>query len=158
LPAHPFKTLPAGTIRLVPQASLVLLVVAIGMTMMGLTSSLREIVKEQPVFKRELAVGLSTSAYVLSKMTILGLFMIYQAVVYMTISTANQGGPGDAVVLGWPLGDLIVAAPLVGMPSLALGPLCSPLVNSVAAAIGLMPSVRTFALSLPEGGVLQPKA
>ena len=87
-----------------PQASLILLVLAIGMTMMGLTASLREIVKELPVFKRERAVGLSTSAYVLSKMSVLGLIVVYQAVAYMLISTANQDGPRDAVVLGWPLG------------------------------------------------------
>src|SRR2546423_4282670 len=98
LPADQFKDLPATQIRLVPQASLVLLVLAIGMTMMGLTASLREIVKELPVFKRERSVGLSTSAYVLSKLSVLGLIVVYQATVYMAISTANEGeGPGAVI-------------------------------------------------------------
>ncbi len=153
LPTDQFKVLPATQIRLVPQASLVLLVLAIGMTMMGLTGSLREVVKELPVFKRERAVGLSTSAYVLSKVTVLGVIVIYQATAYMAISTASQGGPKGAVVLGWPLGELIVAGAAMGIAAVALGLLCSSLVNSVAAAIALLPVLLIFQLLIMQGGV-----
>ena len=153
LPTNQFATLPPTQFRLVPQASLILLVLAIGMTMMGLTASLREIVKELPVFKRERAVGLSTSAYVLSKMSVLGLIVVYQAFAYMLISTANQGGPRDAVVLGWPQGELIVAGIGIGMAAVALGLLCSSLVNSVAAAIALLPILLICQLLIMQGGV-----
>jgi hypothetical protein len=153
LPADQFKDLPSSQIRLVPQASLVLLVLAIGMTMMGLTSSLREIVKEQPVFKRERAVGLSISAYVLSKLTILGLIVVYQAFAYMAISTANQGGPSDAVVLGWPLGEMAVAAIGIGLAAVAMGLAFSSIVNTVAAAIALLPILLIFQLLIMQGGV-----
>jgi len=157
MPAGQFAVLPAGQFRLVPQASLVLLVLAIGMTMMGFTASLREVVKELPVFKRERAVGLSTSAYVLSKMTVLGLIIVYEAVVYMAISTANQNGPNSAVVLGWPLGELIVAAIGIGVAAVALGLLISSLVNSVAAAIALLPVLLIVQLLIMQGGVLDNK-
>ena len=153
LPSDQFKVLPATQFRLVPQASLVLLVLAIGMTMMGLTASLREIVKELPVFKRERAVGLSTSAYMLSKVSVLGLIVVYQAVAYMVISTANQGGPNDAVVLGWPLGEMIVAGIGIGLAAVALGLACSSLVNSVAAAIALLPILLIMQLLIMQGGV-----
>ncbi len=135
-----------------PQASLILLVLAIGMTMMGLSSALREIVKEVPVFKRERAVGLTTSAYVLSKMTVLGLVVVYQAVVYIAISTASQGGPDDAVVLGWPLGELMVAAVGAGLAAVALGLLVSSLVNSTNAAVALLPLLIVFQLLIMQGG------
>ncbi|HST26081.1 MAG TPA: FHA domain-containing protein [Gaiellaceae bacterium] len=157
MPTDQFKVLPAGQFRLVPQASLVLLVLAIGMTMMGFTASLREVVKELPVFKRERAVGLSTSAYVLSKMTILGLIIAYEAVVYMTISTANQGGPKSAVLIGWPLGELILAAIGVGIAAVAIGLLVSSLVNSVAAAIAVLPVLLIVQLLIMQGGVLDNK-
>ena len=153
LPADQFKTLPPSQIRLVPQSSLILLVLAIGMTMMGLTSALREIVKEQPVFKRERSVGLSISAYMLSKISILGLIVIYQAAVYMTVSTLNQSGPKNAVVLGWPLGELIVIGALTGIAAVALGLACSSFVNSVAAAIALLPVLLIFQLLIMQGGV-----
>ena len=153
LPSDQFKMLPATQFRLVPQASLILLVLAIGMTMLGLTASLREIVKELPVFKRERAVGLATSAYVLSKMSVLGVIVIYQAIVYMAISTANQHGPPDSVVLGWPLGELIVAAALVGIAAVAIGLACSSLVNSVATAIALLPVLLISQLLIMQGGV-----
>ena len=153
LPANQFAVLPPTQVRLVPQTSLVLLVLAIGMTLMGLTASLREVVKELPVFRRERAVGLSTSAYVLSKLSVLGVIVVYQAIVYIAISTANQHGPGSAVVLGWPLGELIVVAALVGIAALALGLLVSSLVNSVAAAIALLPVLLIFQLLIMQGGV-----
>ena len=153
LPADQFATLPATQLRLVPQASLVLLVLAIGMTLMGLSSSLREVVKELPVFKRERAVGLTTSAYILSKMTVLGLIVIYQAVAYITISTASQHGPESAVVLGWPLGELIVAAVGAGLAAVALGLLCSSLVNSTNAAVALLPILLVMQLLIMQGGV-----
>jgi len=153
LPADQFKDLPATQIRLVPQGSLVLLVLAIGMTMMGLTASLREVVKELPVFKRERAVGLSISAYVLSKLSVLGLIVVYQAIVYMLVSTANQGGPKSAVIFGNPHVELIVAAALMGLAAVALGLACSSLVSSVAAAIALLPVLLIFQLLIMQGGV-----
>ena len=152
LPADQFKALPPTQFRLVPQASLILLVLAIGMTMMGLTASLREVVKELPVYKRERAVGLSTSAYMLSKVSVLGLIVFYQAFAYMAVSTANQHGPNDAVWLGWPLGELIIAGAMVGLAAVSLGLLCSSVVNSVAAAIALLPLLLIFQLLIMQGG------
>ena len=109
------------------------------------------------MFKRERAVGLSISAYVLSKMTVLGLIVIYQAVVYMAISTANQHGPANAVVLGWPLGELIVAAFLTGLAAVALGLMCSALVSSVNAAIALLPILILLQLMTMQGGIFSGK-
>jgi ABC-type multidrug transport system ATPase subunit/pSer/pThr/pTyr-binding forkhead associated (FHA) protein len=153
LPTDQFKELPPSQLRLVPQTSLILLVLAIGMTMMGLTGSLREVVKELPVFKRERAVGLSISAYVLSKLSVLGLIVVYQAVVYMLVSTANQGGPSSAVIFGNPRVELIVAGALMGLAAVSLGLACSSLVSSVAAAIALLPVLLIFQLLIMQGGV-----
>jgi hypothetical protein len=86
-------------------------------------------------------------------MSVLGVIVLYQAIVYIAISTANQHGPPDAVVLGWPLGELIVAAALVGIAAVALGLACSSLVNSVAAAIALLPVLLIFQLLIMQGGV-----
>ena len=102
-----------------------LLVLAIAMTMIGLSNSLREIVKELPVFRRERAVGLSASAYVASKMLVLGALVVVQAAIYASLATLGQGGPRQAVVLGWPLGELIVACAATGVAAVALGLLVS---------------------------------
>jgi hypothetical protein len=56
-------------------------------------------------------------------------------------------------VLGWPLGELMVAGALMGIAALALGLLCSSLVNSVAAAIALLPVLLIFQLLIMQGGV-----
>jgi ABC transport system ATP-binding/permease protein len=157
LPSGQFKPLPATQLRVVPQASLVLLVLAVGMTLLGLSASLREIVKEQPVVRRERSVGLSVSAYVLSKALVLGLIVSFQAVVYTAISVSLQGGPSDAVVLGWPLGELMVAGALTGLAAVALGLMCSALVDSVNAAIALLPIILIMQLLLMQGGVFDTK-
>ncbi len=150
LPADQFAGSP---LRVVSEASLVLLVIAIAMTMIGLSNSLREIVKELPVFRRERAVGLSASAYVASKMLVLGAVTACQAAVYVALATLDQGGPSDGVVLGWPLGELIVAGAATGIAAVALGLAVSSMVNSTNAAIALLPALLIGQLLIMPQGV-----
>ena len=152
LPGDQFATTP---VRLVSQASLVLLVLAIAMTMIGLSNSLREVVKELPVFRRERAVGLSTSAYVASKMLVLGALTVFQAAVYTTVATADQGGPNSAVVLGWPLGELIVAGAATGIAAVATGLFVSSIVNSTNTAVALLPVLLIVQLLIMPQGVFK---
>lgn len=152
LPGDQLATTP---LRVVSQASLVLLLIALAMTLIGLSNSLREVVKELPVLRRERAVGLSTSAYVASKMLVLGALTVCQAAVYVAIATANQGGPRSAVVLGWPLGELIVAAAATGIAAVALGLLVSSIVNSTSAAVALLPALLIGQLLIMPQGVFK---
>ena len=142
-------------LHLVSYASIVLLVLAIAMTMLGLSNSLREIVKELPVFRRERAVGLSISAYVASKMLVLGALTILQAAIYTSLATLGEGGPKQAVVLGWPLGELIVASAATGVAAVALGLLVSALVNSTNAAVALLPALLIGQLLIMPQGVFK---
>ena len=54
-----------------------------------------EIVRELPQFRRERAAGLSLSAYLASKVVVLGAITILQIIVYVLIATAAQHGPND---------------------------------------------------------------
>jgi ABC-type multidrug transport system ATPase subunit/pSer/pThr/pTyr-binding forkhead associated (FHA) protein len=149
----PADQLASSPLRVVSEASIVLLVITIAMTMIGLSNSLREIVKELPVFRRERAVGLSTSAYVASKVLVLSVITACQAAVYIALATAGQGGPTSAVVLGWPLGELIVAGALTGIAAVALGLAVSAMVNSTNAAIALLPALLIGQLLIMPQGV-----
>ena len=152
LPGGQLATRP---LHLVSYASVVLLVLAVAMTMIGLSNSLREIVKELPVFRRERAVGLSTSAYVASKMLVLGALVVVQAAIYASLATLGQGGPRQAVVLGWPLGELIIACAATGVAAVALGLLVSSLVNSTNAAVAMLPALLIGQLLIMPQGVFK---
>ena len=93
LPGGELAPAPASQLRLISQASLVLLVVVLGVTWLGMSNAVREIAKELPIFRRERAAGLSISAYVASKATILGAITILQSAVLVALATADQGGP-----------------------------------------------------------------
>src|SRR4029079_2365045 len=89
----------AGVIGTPSGGGLVLLVVMLGMTWLGASNAIREIVREQPVFLRERAVGLFTSAYVASKVVVLGALTIGQAFILVPIAVARQSPPGGGSLL-----------------------------------------------------------
>jgi ABC-type transport system involved in multi-copper enzyme maturation permease subunit len=153
LPSGELGPLPAGQIRLVSQAPLVLFVLVVGVTQLGASVSAREIVKEQGVFRRERAKGLSISAYVASKAVVLGLVVAFQAVALTVLATAGQNGPTGASALGWPLGELIVVVFLVGLAGATSGLLVSALSDTSDQAMTIVPVVVIVQLLLASGGV-----
>ncbi len=153
LPGDELSKLPETQVRLVSQASLTLFVVMLSMTLLGLSNGIREISKEARILERELAVGLSPSAYVGSKALVLGGITILQAIVLVPIALANQGGPNEAVALGWPLGEVIVAAALAGLAALAVAMLVSGALKSTAAATGALPMILAFQVLFGSAGV-----
>ena len=62
-----------------------LLVLTVGACLAGAANSVRELVKERAIYTRERAAGLSAGAYFLSKVLILGVISIVQAVVMLAI-------------------------------------------------------------------------
>ncbi len=153
LPSGELGPLPAGQIRLVSQAPLVLFVLVVGITQLGASVAAREIVKESGVFRRERAKGLSISAYVASKAMVLGLVVAFQAVSLTVLATAGQNGPTGASALGWPLGELIVVVFLVGLAGATSGLLVSALSDTSDQAMTIVPVVVIIQLLLASGGV-----
>jgi len=66
-------------------AKMLLVMIALAMTQGGTFASAYEIVKEQAIFKRERAVNLKVSAYVLSKILVLALFALIQVALVVII-------------------------------------------------------------------------
>ncbi len=112
---------------------------AITITWLGSASAIREIVKERQILQRERAAGLSPSAYVSSKVVVLGLLIIIQAGIFTTIACVDQDPPAHGAVLGWGLGELIVTTALTGLAAVALGLVLSALVNTPDKALTILP-------------------
>lgn len=153
LPPHELQGPPAGEIRPISRAGLVLLVVTLGITWLGASNAIREVVKELPIFRRERAVGLSVTAYVASKAVVLGAVTILQAAVLVPVALARQGGPDHGSLIGWPLPELVAAAALAGLAGMALALLISSLASSADTAISILPVVLIIEMLLAMGGV-----
>ena len=89
----------------------ILVLLNLGAVFMGTALTIRELVGERTIFRREQAVGLSASSYLSAKIAVLGAAAVVQSAVLVLIVTApriGKGAPASAVVLGSPRLELFV--------------------------------------------------
>ncbi len=140
---------PVGGFSLEAQRLLVVLVV--GAAFIGIASSIREIVNEAPIYKRERAVGLSPGAYLTSKFTVLGLINVVQVTVFVYFSLLGRGAPAQALVLGSPLLEIIVPVAMVAASCTMMGLCISALARTVAQTTPVLVVVVMAQLVLSGG-------
>ncbi|MDX2649238.1 FHA domain-containing protein [Streptomyces sp. PA03-1a] len=118
----------------------VLLILCVGSVLTGAANAVRELVKERVIYQRERAVGLSRSAYLASKVVVLGVITVAQAVVLTMVALTGvrlrpQGGSG---VLLPPLLEITLAVALLAFTSMMLGLLISALVRKEEVTMPLL--------------------
>lgn len=145
---------PASGALAFSQAPMVLFLLAVGITQIATSTAVREIVKEREILRRERAVGVSLSAYLASKIAVLGVLTAIQAAVVVLLATGRQGGPGSGVVLGSGRLELVAVAALVAMGAMALGLLVSAVVSSPDRVALVLPAVVGFHLVALAGTVV----
>ena len=127
-----------------PQAShkagSVLVALILEATYLGASNSIREIVKERPILTRERAIGLSPSAYILSKALLLGALTIAQAAVLVFLGVVRQGGPGNGRRSSGQL-ELFLVVAMSGLAAMALGLVISAFVTNANKALTILPVV-----------------
>lgn len=151
------------------EALVIMLALVLAATWLGILNAVQEIVKELPIYRRERAVGLSISAYLSSKVAVLGVFTILQAVVMVGIGLARQtifeiqpglsGNPLDVVEVPGGEGaflsnaklELMVDVALTGLAAMALGLLVSALSRNPDKALTLVPILIVPQLVLSGG-------
>lgn len=82
---------PMGAAPTQPQYIMVFL--NFGAVFMGVALTIRDLIGERAIFKREQAVGLSTIAYLLAKITVFCAFAVVQAAVATAIVRIGKGAP-----------------------------------------------------------------
>jgi ABC transport system ATP-binding/permease protein len=133
-----------------PSLTISMLFTAILITIMvGSVSTMREIVKEMDIYKRERMIGLQIAPYVFSKVWVAVLLSVYQAVIFVLFKSLAIDLPKTPAFIGGMFLTLALAT-LSGMMMGLLGSAISPN-QSVAPMIVLM-------LLIPQilfgGGVL----
>ncbi|MEU3411049.1 FHA domain-containing protein [Streptomyces sp. NPDC006658] len=139
-PVNPRTHLPApnGT------ATTVLLILAVGACFAGAANSVRELIKERVIYERERATGLSRSAYLMSKVVVLGAVTMLQGLLVGVIGFASREIPGEGLVLGGStLIELCLPIMALGFTSMMVGLVISSLVKT---AEKTMPLLVMFAI------------
>jgi ABC-type multidrug transport system ATPase subunit len=113
------------------QPDQILVMLNVGAVFMGTALTIRDLIGERPIFRREQAVGLSTAAYMGAKIVVFSVFAIVQAAIATTISIVGWGTPiSDAVILGNVNVELFVTVAATCVGAALLGMALSALAES----------------------------
>jgi ABC-type multidrug transport system ATPase subunit/pSer/pThr/pTyr-binding forkhead associated (FHA) protein len=107
-----------------------LTILIVAAALMGTAVTIRELVKERPIFQREYAVGLSPGVYLASKVIVLGTACFVQGVLVTFLALAGLPGPDHAGVLGLGVLEIAFAIGLVAFTMAVVGLAVSALVTS----------------------------
>ncbi|WOX25179.1 FHA domain-containing protein [Streptomyces solicathayae] len=123
-------------------AGTIMLILAVGMCFSGAANSVRELIKERVIYERERATGLSRSAYLMSKVIVLGVITAIQGVIICGIGFATRDLPAEGLVMP-PAVELCVTVIALGFTSMMFGLVISSLVKT---AEKTMPLLVMFAI------------
>ena len=134
------------------EATILVWLLVIGATWIGTSNAIREVVKELPIIRREHGLGLSPTAYALSKIAVLGVITVLEcaflAVAGLLLQTLPPQDPinhlafsSSGVLLGPILLEFTVDLVVVGLAGMALGLLLSALVRNADQANFVLPLV-----------------
>ncbi|MFG2785607.1 FHA domain-containing protein [Streptomyces prunicolor] len=125
-------------------ATTVLLILAVGACFAGAANSVRELIKERVIYERERATGLSRSAYLMSKVFVLGVITALQGLMVGVIGFASREIPKQGLVLGsQTMLELCIPIMGLGFTAMMFGLIISALVKT---AEKTMPLLVMFAI------------
>ena len=131
-----------------------LLILVICACLAGMASSVRELVKERSIFTRERAAGLSSGAYLVSKLLVLGVISVGQSAVLVLIGVSWRPMPDrGAFFTGVPLAELILGIAVLAVASMCLGLFVSALVSTSEKAMPFL-VLFTMVQVVLSGGVV----
>ncbi|MFJ3883078.1 FHA domain-containing protein [Streptomyces sp. NPDC090077] len=123
-------------------AGTIMLILAVGMCFSGAANSVRELIKERVIYERERATGLSRSAYLMSKVIVLGVITALQGVIICAIAFTPRKLPAAGLFMN-PAVELCISVTALGFTAMMFGLVISSLVKT---AEKTMPLLVMFAI------------
>ncbi|MFG2195944.1 FHA domain-containing protein [Streptomyces sp. NPDC048639] len=120
---------PDSGFRYNQESGTILLVLVVGMCFSGAANSVRELIKERVIYERERATGLSRSAYLMSKVIVLGLITAVQGAVICAIGFSVRELPAQGLVMPTAV-EVCVVISALGFTSMMFGLVISALVRT----------------------------
>jgi ABC-type multidrug transport system ATPase subunit len=133
------------------QPSQILVLMIIGGALMGCAASIREIVKERAIYQREHGIGLSRSAYMFSKLAVLGVITSVQGLILGLLGPAFLPPPDESVVIPWPTVEIAVAVIAVTVVTMIIGLAISAMIGNADRGMPLLVLVVMAELVLSGG-------
>ncbi|WP_322750693.1 MULTISPECIES: ATP-binding cassette domain-containing protein [unclassified Frankia] len=133
-------------------APTVLLVLVVCACLMGTANAVHEIVKERAIYRREQTIGLSTTAYLSSKIVILALITGVQSVILTLIALLGRA-PAHGAVIDSPWPEVLLAVAVAALGSAMLGLVISAVVDKAEKAMPLLVLITMTQLVLCGGMV-----
>lgn len=133
---------PTPPVKFNGDAGTIMLILAVGMCFSGAANSVRELIKERVIYERERATGLSRSAYLMSKVIVLGVITALQGVIICGIGFATRDLPEEGLILP-PAVEICLVIIALGFTSMMFGLVISSLVKT---AEKTMPLLVMFAI------------
>ncbi len=113
------------------QPGQILVLLNVGAIFMGTALTIRDLIGERAIFRREQAVGLSTTAYLMAKVCVYSVFAILQSSIVTAITVIGMGGPTQgATVLGNATLELFVSMAATTITAAMVGLALSALAKS----------------------------
>jgi len=125
------------------EASQIILIVACAAVWVGFLNSVQEISKERGIYNRERNAGLSSIAYIFSKIFVLGLFSLIQSFIFVEVLSWVIELPKPSL-LGSVKMELYATIFLTTLVSSVLGLCISSLVKNNDRALGIIPVVLIY--------------
>lgn len=104
----------------------------------GMLNSIQEICKERTIIKREYMTGLSLSAYLFSKITVLGLLCLIQSALVVGVFSVMVGLPEKGILTN-PFFELLITTFITAVSSTAMGLFVSSLFTNADRAMTVAP-------------------
>ncbi|MFI9330046.1 FHA domain-containing protein [Kitasatospora sp. NPDC052868] len=125
-------------------AATIMLILAIGACFSGSANSVRELIKERAIYERERATGLSRSAYMMSKIIVLGFFSVIQGAIISAVGFLPRKLPEHGLIIkDLPVIEMTIGMILLSFAAMMFGLMISALVKT---AEKTMPLLVMFAI------------
>src|ERR1700736_5600165 len=115
-----------------------LVLFSVGGALMRCAASIREIVKEQAIYRREHAIGLSRGAYLASKLVILTLLTGLQGLTLGLLGGVGLPGPDESLLFPSARFEVAVAVATVSLVSMIVGLLISACIDNADRGMPLL--------------------
>ena len=152
VPAHYglVNSLPDGGLNV--SAIQVVMILVISSVLSGTALSVRELVKERHLYQRERAVGLSSSAYLSSKVLVLAVISVLQTALFVLVGLIGTKVPPNGVVIpGTAVTEIFVDLAVLSVTSMLIGLLISTLVSKSDQVMPVLVGVTIVQLALSGG-------
>jgi uncharacterized membrane protein YuzA (DUF378 family) len=118
----------------------------------GTASSIWELVKERQIYIRERAAGLSSGAYLASKLVVLGTISVVQSAVLVLVGLAGvKMPPSGAVGSLPPMVEILIGIAALGLASMCVGLVVSAMVSTSEKAVPFLVMITLVQVVLCGG-------